>query len=75
MFFAHAANDGVSALNSLLLATELKKVGVPAELHLYATGGHGFGLRPQADKPCTQWPIACEAWMRTMGFTGKQKAR
>jgi len=69
MFFAHAANDRVSCLNSLLLATELKKVGVPAELHLYATGGHGFGLRPVADKPCTQWPSACAAWMQTMGFT------
>ena len=69
MFLAHAANDGVTALNSLLLATELKKAGVPAELHLYATGGHGFGLRPQADKPCTQWPSACATWMQTMGFT------
>jgi acetyl esterase/lipase len=69
MFFAHASNDGVTALNSLLLATELKKADVPAELHLYATGGHGFGLRPQADQPCTQWPQACEAWMQTMGFT------
>jgi acetyl esterase/lipase len=73
MFFAHAANDPVTALNSLLLATELKKVGVPAELHLYATGGHGFGLRPQADKPCTQWPTACATWMRTMGFTAEKK--
>jgi acetyl esterase/lipase len=72
MFFAHAANDGVTALNSLLLAVELKKAGVPAELHLYATGGHGFGLRPQADKPCTEWPGACATWMRTMGFTGKK---
>ena len=75
MFFAHAANDGVTALNSLLLAVELKKVGVPAELHLYATGGHGFGLRPQAEKPCTQWPSACEAWMRTMGITGNKTSR
>jgi acetyl esterase/lipase/rhodanese-related sulfurtransferase len=69
MFFAHAANDPVTSLNSLLLATELKKAGVPAELHLYATGGHGFGLRPQADKPCTQWPAVCETWLRTMRFT------
>jgi acetyl esterase/lipase len=69
MFFAHASNDGVTCLSSLLLATELKKFGVPAELHLYATGGHGFGLRPQLDQPCTQWPSACAAWMQTMGFT------
>jgi acetyl esterase/lipase len=72
MFFAHAANDPVSPLNSLLLATELKKAGVTAELHLYATGGHGFGLRPQADKPCTQWPRECAAWMQTMGFTKRK---
>jgi acetyl esterase/lipase len=69
MFVAHAFDDGVSPLNSLLLATELKKVGVPAELHMYATGGHGFGLRPQADRPCTQWPTACAVWLQTMGFT------
>ena len=72
MFFAHAFNDGVTPLSSLLLAAELKNVGVPAELHMYATGGHGFGLRPQADKPCTQWPTACATWMQTMGFTNIQ---
>jgi len=69
MFFAHAFNDGVTPLSSLILATELKKAGVSAELHLYATGGHGFGLRPQAAMPCTQWPSACATWMRTMGIT------
>ena len=51
------------------VSSELKKVGVPAELHHYATGGHGFGLRPQAEMPCTQWPLACENWLRTMGYT------
>jgi len=74
MFFAHASNDGVTALNSLLLATELKKAGVPAELHLYSTGGHGFGLRPRADLPCTQWPSACESWMRTMKYLQASRA-
>lgn len=75
MFFAHAFNDGVTPLSSLLLATELKKSGVPAELHLYATGGHGFGLRPVADKPCTQWPSACATWMQTMGYTPALKKK
>ncbi len=69
MFIVHAYDDGVTALNSILLAAELKKVGVSAELHLYATGGHGYGLRPQENKPVTRWPQACATWMQTMGFT------
>ncbi|HUE71594.1 MAG TPA: alpha/beta hydrolase, partial [Pirellulaceae bacterium] len=68
MFFVHAYDDGVTALNSLLVAAELKKVGVPAELHLYATGGHGYGLRPVAEHPVTQWPKPCAVWLKTMGF-------
>lgn len=67
MFFVHAYNDRVTPLTSLLLATELKKVNVPAELHMYATGGHGFGLRP-TDEPCSLWPKACAKWMANMGW-------
>ena len=44
MFFVHAFDDNASVFNTLLLATELKKVGVSAEVHVYATGGHGYGL-------------------------------
>jgi acetyl esterase/lipase len=62
-FFAHAANDGVSPLNSLMLATELRKVGVLSELHVYSTGGHGFGLR-DAPSPSHTWPQRCEEWLR-----------
>lgn len=71
-FFAHAADDPVSPLNSLVLATELRKVGVKSELHIFASGGHGFGLRPQTDKPCTQWPTACATWLRTIGIAAKK---
>ncbi len=68
MFFVHAYDDGVTALNTLLLATELKKVGVPAEVHVYATGGHGYGLRHVDGQPVTDWPKPCEAWLRTIGI-------
>ena len=68
MFFVHAFDDGVSVLNSLLLATELKKVGVSAEAHVYAAGGHGYGLRHVDGQPVTDWPKACEAWMRKMAW-------
>ena len=66
MFFAHAFDDGVSVFNTLLLATELKKAGVSAEVHVYATGGHGYGLRHVAGQPVTDWPKPCEAWLKTM---------
>lgn len=63
MFFAHAYDDGVPIENALLMYLRLKQVGVPAELHAYASGGHGFGLRP-TDQPCTRWPQRCEQWLR-----------
>ena len=68
IFFAHAFDDNVSALNSLLVPAALKKAGVPAEVHIYATGGHGYGLRPVAEQPVTRWPEACQAWFKVMGF-------
>jgi acetyl esterase/lipase len=72
MFFVHAYDDGVPIDNSLLLYLELKKAGVPAELHAYATGGHGFGLRPTAD-PCTSWPDRCAEWLKRSGWAGESK--
>lgn len=67
MFFAHAQDDRVHPANSLLLALALKRANVPAEVHLYASGGHGFGLR-STDAPCTSWPARCEEWMRQSGW-------
>lgn len=67
MFLAHAQDDPVPAANSLLLALALKEAGVPAELHLYAKGGHGFGLRP-TDDPCTRWPARCAEWLESQGL-------
>lgn len=66
MFFAHAFDDRVDVMNSILLASELKKAGVSAELHLYATGGHGFGMR-QTGHPCNHWPERCAEWLRATG--------
>ncbi|AMV40583.1 alpha/beta hydrolase [Planctomyces sp. SH-PL62] len=64
MFLAHAGDDEVSPMNSVLMYSALKKAGVPAELHIYASGGHGFGLRPSAH-PCSTWPQRCEEWLRS----------
>ena len=52
-FLVHATND--SSENSALLYLALKRAGVPAELHIYSTGGHGFGMRP-GTQPYAAWP-------------------
>ena len=66
-FFAHAYDDPITPENSIRMFLELKKHKVPAELHIYSEGGHGFGLRP-SDKACSTWPDRCEAWLRSLGF-------
>jgi len=66
-FFVHAFDDRVSVQNSLLLASELKKVGVSAELHIYASGGHGYGLRPTSEA-VTRWPKRAGQWLKEQGF-------
>jgi acetyl esterase/lipase len=72
MYFAHAYDDRARIENSLLLYLQLKRVGVPAELHAYASGGHGFGLR-RTDQPCTAWPSRCEEWLRSTKITVRSK--
>lgn len=64
-FFAHASDDPVSSENSVALYRALRKAGVPAELHLFASGGHGFGMRPKG--PPADWPKLCEHWLRLHG--------
>jgi acetyl esterase/lipase len=67
MFFAHSADDRVSPLNSVLLFTELKKAGVSAELHIYASGGHGWGMR-QTGHPCNTWTDRFGEWLSSQGW-------
>ena len=74
MFFAHAADDHVSCLSSVALFTSLKKNKVPAELHIYAAGGHGYGLRP-TEMPVTRWPQRAEAWLRNQQILEKSLTR
>jgi acetyl esterase/lipase len=71
MFLVHAFDDGVPVQNALLIAAELKKVNVPAEVHVYDTGGHGYGLRPVPELPVTTWPQRAEAWLARRGLLKK----
>lgn len=66
-FLAHAFDDGVTPESSLFYFLALKRAGVSAELHIYSTGGHGFGLR-ETKSPSHTWPARCEEWLRTSGW-------
>jgi dipeptidyl aminopeptidase/acylaminoacyl peptidase len=57
--------DGVD--QSLAYYIALKHADVPTEMHLYAHGGHAFGLRP-TKLPITHWPELMEKWLHTIGM-------
>ena len=67
-FLVHTTDDaGVPVENSLLMYTALRRAGVPAEMHIFETGRHGFGLAP--DNPVlSAWPELAERWMRARGW-------
>lgn len=67
MFFAHAWNDRVLPESSIELFKALRSHKIPAELHVFDSGGHGFGLR-KSKEPASYWPELCERWMRRNGW-------
>jgi acetyl esterase/lipase len=70
-FLLQAEDDHVDGVEqSLVYYIGLKKAGVPVEMHLYAQGGHGFGLRP-SKFPISGWPQLVETWLGTIGMLPK----
>ena len=67
-FLLQAEDDHVDNVNdSLAYYIALKNAGVPVEMHLYAQGGHAFGLRPTKFS-ITGWPQLLETWLQSMGM-------
>jgi acetyl esterase/lipase len=64
-FIVQAEDDPVHVENAMVYFMALKNAKVAAELHIYAEGGHGYGLRRTA-LPVTTWPQAVETWLRTI---------
>ena len=64
-FVVQAEDDPVHVENAVVYYMQLKNAKVPAELHVYAQGGHGYGLR-RTEKPVTTWPQEVEKWLRTI---------
>ena len=64
-FIAQANDDtGSLAEGSTLAFIALRTAKVPAELHIYSTGGHGFGLRPNGSQAPGDWPGRAELWLK-----------
>lgn len=67
-FLVHAQDDPIDPVEySLLYYAALRKANVPVEMHLFANGGHAFGLRP-TEFPITKWPSLVETWLGTIGM-------
>jgi acetyl esterase/lipase len=67
-FLIQAGDDAVDSVqHSLVYYMALKKANVPVEMHLYAQGGHGFGVRA-TNSPITTWPHLVEIWLKTIGM-------
>lgn len=64
-FLLQAEDDPVHVENVLVYFQALKQLKIPAELHVYAEGGHGYGLRP-SPLPVSRWPALVETWLHTI---------
>ena len=70
-FLAHADDDRVvSPENSVAFYTALRKAKVPAEMHIYLEGGHGFN-RGRSVTGAAIWSDRCREWMEKIGVLGK----
>lgn len=68
LFLVHASDDPISEVDhSVTMYLAMQRAGVPAELHLYSRGGHGFAVR-KIGQPCDSWTERCLAWLRNQGF-------
>lgn len=79
-FLIHADGDrGVPAENSILFYLALRKAKVPAEMHVFDKGYHGFGLatpdRARGHESLGTWPELCRKWMAGRGLLGKAGAK
>jgi acetyl esterase/lipase len=68
-FFLVAHDDKSNPIEATMLYLEYKKHNLSAELHIYASGGHGFGMRDEG-KPISAWPTRCAEWMKSIGLLG-----
>ena len=68
LFIVHASDDTISKVDhSVTMYLEMKRAGASAEMHIYASGGHGFAVR-DVGLPCANWTQRCIDWLKLNGF-------
>lgn len=63
-FLVHTHDDRSSSVGAVLIYAALRQHNVPAELHVYANGGHGYGMRPVVGSEIGTWPDRATAWLK-----------
>ncbi|WP_326983469.1 alpha/beta hydrolase [Chryseobacterium sp. MYb264] len=72
-FLAQAADDPISPVdNSFLMAAALRNLQLPVEIHIYQTGGHGWGVG-KSGSPVSSWFDLFTTWIKSNGYLEKQK--
>jgi acetyl esterase/lipase len=66
-FVTMTMDDPINVMNALTYGAALAKARVPSEVHVFPTGGHGYGLRPSKNE-VWHWPVLATAWMRASGW-------
>ena len=64
-FIVQTQDDGIRVENSIYYYLAARKASVPSELHVFPSGGHGYGMRPTGHA-VSGWPELCNTWMRKM---------
>ena len=64
-FIVHTHDDASSSVGAALFYAGLRKLNIPAELHVYGNGGHGYGLRPVDGSQISSWPNHAAHWLGT----------
>lgn len=64
VFLLHTHDDSASSLSSAMFYVALKQKNIPAELHVFSNGGHGYGMRPVVDSNISTWPSLAEPWLK-----------
>jgi len=71
-FIVHTHDDRSTSVGSVLIYAGLRKHSVPAELHVYVNGGHGYGMRPVKGSEIGTWPDRATPWLRLQGIADLQ---
>jgi len=67
-FITHTDDDKSSSLGSTLFYSGLKRIGIPAELHIYGNGGHGYGMRKVKGSQISTWTEHATHWLGTQHY-------